>query len=251
MLVALCIGNTSVYIGFFVDDEPIVLRLATKPIRETAEFRSAIEKAIADLGIGSPDGGVISSVVPAYTEPMKAMLKEISGGKEPLIVSHRIIKDMKFSVKTPEALGPDRISAAYGAWKLFGGPIAVVDMGTATTINFITEEGVFLGGAILPGVALMRDALKERTAKLPRVELEKPPSPLGTNTKESILSGVIYGTAGAVARILEEAELERLERFKVAVTGGHSELIGPYLKRVDFLEPSLVLKGMRLIHKNA
>lgn len=228
-----------------------MLRLATKPIRETTEFRSAIEKAIAEIGLEKPDGGVISSVVPAYTEPMKAVLKEISGGVEPLVVSHRIIKDMKFAVRTPEALGPDRISAGYGAWKLFGGPIAVVDMGTATTVNFITAEGVFLGGAILPGVALMRDSLKERTAKLPRVELEKVPSPLGTDTRESILSGVIYGTAGAVARIIEEAELERLEKFKLALTGGHSELIAPYLKRVDFLEPSLVLKGMRLIHKSA
>jgi type III pantothenate kinase len=251
MLITVCVGNTYTYTGFFVDDDPLVLRLPTKPLRDAGQFKSAIEKAISDYALEGPEAAVLSSVVPAYTEPMKAMLRELTGGKEPLVISHRVIKDMKIAVTTPEALGADRISAGYGAWRLFGGPIAVVDMGTATTVNFITADGVFLGGAILPGVALMRDALKERTAKLPRVELESPPGPLGTNTKESILAGVIYGSAGAVDRIIEEAETERLEKFKVALTGGHAELMAPFMKRVDFLEPSLVLKGMRLIQKLA
>lgn len=230
-----------------MDDEPMVLRLPTKPVRSVEEFRIAIEKAIQEWSLQNPEEGVIASVVPAYTEPMKAMLMELCGGNTPLVVTYRAIKDMKFGVKTPEALGPDRIAAAYGAWKLFGGPVAVIDMGTATTVNFITEDGIFLGGAIMPGVALMRDSLKERTAKLPRVELERPTGPIGTDTIESILAGVVYGTAGAVGRILEEAGRERLEIFKVVVTGGHGELIAPFLKRVDYLEPSLVLKGMRLI----
>lgn len=246
MIITISIGNTSVYTGFFMDDEPMILRMPTKPVRNIEEFRSAILKAIKEWGLPNPEEGVLVSVVPAYTEPMKAMLAEICGNP-PLVVNYRIIKDMKFNVKTPEALGPDRIAGAYGAWKLYGGPVAVIDMGTATTVNFVTEDGVFLGGAIMPGVALMRDSLKERTAKLPRVELEHPSGPIGTDTIESILAGVVYGTAGAVGRILEEAGRDRLEVFKVVATGGHAELIAPFLRRVDYLEPSLVLKGMRLI----
>lgn len=244
-----CIGNTSIYIGFFVDSEPLVARFPTKPLKNPEEYRQQLEAAMGDFGLEGPRAGLLVSVVPALNEPFKDLLKKLTG-REPLVVGHKLIKDMKFAVKNPDLVGPDRIAASYAAWKLFGGPIAVVDMGTATTVNFVSLDGVFLGGAIMPGLALMRDSLKERTAKLPRVELERPAHPMGTNTSESILAGLVYGTAGAIGRLIEEAEQERLERFQVALTGGHSDIIKPFLKKVDYHEPSLVLKGMKLIYES-
>jgi type III pantothenate kinase len=248
MLTTVCIGNTSIYIGFFVDDEPLITRLPTRPFRTADDYGKAIEEAAGDFGLGECDAGLLVSVVPPLNEPMKSALKHFCGGKTPLVVTHKLIKDMKFAVKNPEIVGADRITASYAAWKLFGGPIAVIDLGTATTVNFVSADGLFLGGAIMPGLALMRDSLKERTAKLPRVDLVKPAKPMGTDTTGSILAGIVYGTAGAIGRLIEEAELERLESFKIALTGGHSDVIKPCLRRLDHHEPSLVLKGMRLIH---
>ncbi len=251
MFITICAGNTSTYLGFFEDGEPIIKRLPTRPFKTVEEYRKAIDGAIEEFGLPSPEAGVLTSVVPAITNPLKDALARASGGGPVLVVSHRTVPEMKFAVKSPELVGADRISASYGAWKLYGGPVAVVDMGTATTINFVTADGTFLGGAILPGLILMRDSLKERTAKLPRVELSKPGKPLGKDTEESILAGLVYGTSGAIGRIVEEAELERLESFKIALTGGYGDVIAPYLKRLDYREPALVLKGMAMIYKDS
>lgn len=252
MLLTFSIGNTSISAGFFFGgEEPMVLNLPTHPLRGPDEYRKEIENLLEKYSIPEiPKAGVLCSVVPSHTECIEKTLASICG-KKPLIISHSIIKDMKFAHKNPGEPGPDRLAAAYGAWKLYGGPVAVIDMGTATTINFVTADGLFLGGAILPGVCLMGDSLNKGTAKLPIVELayEKPPNPMATTTSACILSGIIYGTAGAVGRLLEEAELERLEKFKVALTGGYSALVAPFLRRLDFHEPALVLKGMRLIYQ--
>ncbi|MDA8173021.1 MAG: type III pantothenate kinase [Nitrospiraceae bacterium] len=251
---AVDIGNTSISIGLFEKEEPYIINLATHPLRSAEDYIHEIEKGLEKYGFPErPDSAALCSVVSSHTEVFEKALSLICAkGNVPLIISHRVIKDMKFAVSVPAGVGPDRLASSYGAFKLYGGPVVSVDLGTATTLNFVSGDGAFLGGAILPGVGLMAKSLKEATSRLPFVDtgIEAPliKEAIGRETSASILSGIVYGTAGAVGRILEEAEMERLEQFKVALTGGNSGLVAPFLKRIDYHEPALTLKGIRLIH---
>jgi type III pantothenate kinase len=156
---------------------------------------------------------------------------------------------LRLDVSTPESLGPDRIASAAAAFELFGAPVAVVDFGTATTVDFIKEEGVFSGGVIIPGVGLMLKSLSGETARLPQAGVRRPESALGKDTEGCLLSGVVYGTAGAVERVIEEVEREEGLSYGVAVTGGYLDCIRPYLRRADYVEPDLTLKGLRMIYR--
>ena len=257
MFIAINIGNTNTCVGFFMKEEPFIHRMPTHPLKNAAEYILEMERELEKYDFPErPDAAALCSVVPSHNEVFLEVLGMILGkkAKKPLVISHTAVPGMTFDIENPAALGADRIAASYGAWKLLGGPVCAVDMGTATTANFITADGLFLGGAILPGIGLMRDGLQSATAMLPYTDLDHlPPSgpsfgPIGTNTTGAILSGIIFGTAGAISRIVEEAELERLMKFKVALTGGWAGLAAPYLKRLDFHEPALALKGMRLIY---
>ncbi len=257
MLIAINIGNTNTYIGFFMQEEPFIHRMPTHPLKSAAEYIQEMERELEKYDFPErPDAAALCSVVPSHNEVFLEVLGMILGGKKkvkPLVISHMAVPEMKFDVENPAAVGADRIAASYGAWKLFGGPVCAVDMGTATTVNFVTPAGLFLGGAILPGANLMRDSLQSATAALPYADLDRGAlsGPIGTNTTAAILSGIIYGSAGAISRIVEEAELERLMKFKVALTGGCAGLVAPHLKRFVFHEPALTLKGIRLIHLKA
>ncbi|MDA8326059.1 MAG: type III pantothenate kinase [Nitrospiraceae bacterium] len=257
MLLAINIGNTNTYMAFFAGEEPFIHRVPTHPLKSAADYIQEIERQLEKYGFEErPDAAALCSVVPSHNGVFLEALELILGGKKarkPLVISHLVVPEMKFDVENPAGVGADRIAAAYGAWRLYGGPVCCVDMGTATTLNFVTSGGLFLGGSILAGAGLMRDSLQSATAGLPYVEIERtqPSGPIGTNTTGAILSGIIYGTAGAISRIMEEAELERLMKFKVALTGGGAGLVAPYLKRLDFHEPALALKGIRLIHLRA
>ena len=275
MLLAVNIGNSSTQLGFFHSalEEPFfVHRLPSHPLKSAREYFRELEEVIARSGLEAemaapPHTGALCSVVPTHNEvflELAGLMLEKYGGtskeettkaktkkKEPWMVDHKAAAGMKFDLENPAALGADRIAESYGAWKIYGGPVCVVDTGTATTLNFITADGLFLGGAIMPGLGLMRDSLQSGTAALPYVDLaqgrQRLKTAIGTNTTSSILSGIIYGTVGAVARIIEEAELMRLERFKIALTGGHAGLVEPFLKRLDIHDPALALKGIRHI----
>ncbi len=255
MFLAINIGNTSTYMGFFEGEEPFIHRIPTHPLKSAAEYIHEIEQQLEKYGFEErPDAAALCSVVPSHNDVFLEALGLILGKrKKPLLISHLAVPEMKFDVENPAGVGADRIAAGFGAWKLYYGPVCAVDMGTATTVNFVTAGGLFLGGSILPGAGLMRDSLQSATAGLPYVEIERraPSGAIGTNTTAAILSGIIYGTAGAISRIIEEAELERLMKFKVALTGGCAGLVAPYLKRLDFHEPALALKGIRLIHLRA
>jgi|Deesub1362A_J573_1020465.scaffolds.fasta_scaffold00183_29 type III pantothenate kinase len=247
-LLAIDIGNTSINVGLFVDGL-IVHKLNTRPLRSPLWYRNELESILKMEGIDkAPEGVVISSVVPGHTEVVKEGVRKLSG-KEPLVVSPQVVKGLKLDIKSPEELGADRLTASFAAVRLFGAPVAVVDFGTATTVNFVGSGNVYKGGAILPGIGLMSRALWSETAKLPKVEVTRASSALGKNTADCILSGIIYGTAGAVERIISEVEELEGEQYKVAATGGFLEVVLPNLKRVDFVEPALVLKGLKIIYE--
>ncbi|MBI4690246.1 MAG: type III pantothenate kinase [Nitrospirae bacterium] len=248
-VVAVDIGNSLINIGFFMEIGLAVQRIDTRPLMSPQEYATIINKFIREKNIDkTPEGVIISSVVPDHTELIVKAFN-ILNRKEPLIVTHKLKTGIDFQIKEPEKLGTDRLAASVGACDLFGAPLAVIDFGTATTVNFIGKGNVYKGGAIIPGIGLMKNALSDKTAQLPDTEISRPLSPLGKDTRENILSGIIYGTAGAVERIIEEVEDTKGVRFKIIVTGGYSGIIAPFLKRLDHVETTLVLKGLKSIYE--
>jgi len=248
-LIAIDIGNSSIDMGFFIGEELFVQKIDTNPLLQPSEYSTVFKEFLRKKNIDKiPDGVIISSVVPSHTSAVAAACKTLIG-KEPLILTHKLKIGMEFQIREPEKLGTDRIASSAGACELYGAPVAVIDFGTATTVNFTGSGNKFKGGAIMPGISLMRNSLSDKTAQLPDVELSKPLSPLGKDTSESILSGIIYGTAGAVDKIIAEAEEAEKEKFKVVATGGYSGLVAPFLQRCDHIEPALALKGLKAIYE--
>lgn len=248
-LIAIDIGNSSINIGFFTEAGLFTQKIGTRPLISSSEYAAFFNEFIKEKNIDKTfEGVIISSVVPGHTDVIKEACKTLSR-KEPIILSHKLKTGINFQVKETERLGTDRIAASVGACNLFGAPVAVVDFGTATTLNFIGSGNVYKGGAIIPGIRLMKSALFKGTARLPDISVSMPLSPLGKDTTESILSGIIYGTAGAVERIITEVERMEGESFKVVVTGGYSELVAPFVRKINYIEPALVLKGLKIIYE--
>jgi len=250
-LIVIDIGNTTISIGTFVGEQLSVRKLDTKPFKSSSGYLEILRENVVDKGL---KGVVISSVAPGLT-PVMAGAAEGLLGRPPLIVGPGVETGLKFDVPVPEELGADRISACAGAVGQYLPPLAVLDFGTATTVNIVGRGNVYRGGAILPGLGLMRDVLHERTAKLPRIEIPGPGAEgarvVGKDTAGSMLSGLLFGSAGAVERIISGAEDAEGETYKVVVTGGYASAVLPYLRRDYFFEPRLVLKGMKFIFERA
>jgi type III pantothenate kinase len=149
----------------------------------------------------------------------------------------------------PEQVGADRIVDAVAGYKMYGGPACIIDFGTATTFDAVSSEGDFLGGAIAPGIAIAAQALFERTAKLPQVDLRWPPSPIGRNTSQSLQSGLLFGYVGLVEGIVDRFKSELGPETKVIATGGLAEVIAKETKVISILAPWLTLDGLRIIHE--
>lgn len=245
-MLAIDIGNTSISVGIFDGGDLKAFKLNSRPAKTPEEYAQTIRGMLG--GGASPRGAVLCSVVPGLTQALARAAKLVTG-RDPLLVDHRSGHGLSLEVETPEEVGADRLAECAAAAELFGAPAAVVSFGTATTVTFLGGGGVFKGGAILPGPDLMAGALFSETARLPRVSLAPAPTPLGRDTAASILSGIIYGTAGAVERIIAEVEALEGEAYRVVVTGGALDHVLPALKRADHVEPSLTLRGLRLIYE--
>ncbi len=254
MLIALDVGNTSINIGFFIKSRLFVRKIDTYPSLSSAKYLSLINKFIREKNIDKkPEGIIISSVVPGRTGVLKRALKKLAR-LEPIIIDCNIETGLKFNIPNPEEVGTDRIANAAAAYEFYKCPVAVVDFGTATTISVVGENADYIGGAIMPGIYLMNKVLARGASKLSEVPIELPKSALGADTAKCIQSGLFYGTAGAVERLLKEIEKEAGFNLKVVVTGGHSGLISKFLKRKHNLMPDLTLHGLKIIYtknKNA
>jgi len=249
MLLLIDIGNTSTAIGF-CDNSNIktILKLKTiKDGRGIEECSYILDGFILRHKIKKPEGAIICSVVPQATTAFKNAVKR-NFGVEPVMVSSEIKTGLKFMIRSTEGLGADRIADAVAARRLYKGPLLVIDFGTATTFSYISSKGQFRGGAIMPGIRLSADTLADRTAKLPRVDLKKPVRALGKDTAENILSGIIFGHAGAVEKIISEIKRETSRDLKVIVTGGYADLVAPFIK-MDHMDPLLTLEGLRFIYE--
>lgn len=251
MLLAIDIGNTNVVLGVF-DNERLVenWRVGTNTQITPDEYAMIFKDlfGFAKLEFSKITGVIISSVVP----PLLPVMTEMSQKYfkiAPLIVTHELKTGITIRYDNPKEVGADRIVNAAAAYKLYGGPIIIVDFGTATTFCAVTERGEYLGGAICPGMKISAEALFQRASKLPRVELVKPAKVIGADTVSAMQAGIIYGYAGLVDGIVERMKKELSSRSKVVATGGLAELIAPETRSVEETRPQLTLEGLSLLYR--
>ncbi len=251
MLLAIDIGNTNVVLGVF-DNERLVenWRVGTNTQITPDEYAMIFKDlfGFAKLEFGQITGVIISSVVP----PLLPVMIEMSQKYfkiAPLIVTHELKTGITIRYDNPKEVGADRIVNAAAAYKLYGGPIIIVDFGTATTFCAVTKRGEYLGGAICPGMKISAEALFQRASKLPRVELIKPAKVIGADTVSAMQAGIIYGYAGLVDGIVERMKKELSLQSKVVATGGLAELIAPETRSVEETRPQLTLEGLSLLYR--
>jgi type III pantothenate kinase len=169
-------------------------------------------------------------------------------GIEPLVVTHELKTGITLRYDNPGEVGADRIVNAAAAFRLYGGPVIIVDFGTATTFCAVTKSGEYLGGAICPGIRISAEALFQRASKLPRVELVKPDRVIGKDTVGAMQAGIIYGYAGLVDGIVGRMKKELSPDARVVATGGLAELVSPETASIEEIRPQLTLEGLRLLY---
>jgi type III pantothenate kinase len=251
MLIAVDIGNSSINIGYFTGAGLIVQKLATYPLRSAPEYGAIIENFLALKHIEKRGVGVIISSVVAGRADVIADAFEMlfpAKGTEVTVATQGMRSDVNVAIEAPGEFGTDRLADAVAAFELYKSAVAVLDFGTATTITVVDDNANCIGGAIMPGLRLMNNSLDQGTSKLRKIDLEAPVAALGKDTASCIRSGIFFGTAGSVERILAEIEKETGLSLMTVVTGGYGPLISKYLKRPHDIDPHLTLEGLRLLH---
>jgi len=253
MLLALDIGNSNVVAGVFEGTTLVATRrVPTERDRTAGELGALIEGFLAAAGMNTADidGVVVSSVVPSQTAPTTEMVKRLFD-RDALLVEPAVNGGMPIKYERPGDLGADRLVTAVGARARFGqdagAPLIVCDFGTATKIDAVSASGEFLGGTICAGVSILADALFQRTARLPRVEIRKPASVIGRSTVSGIEAGLFFGYLGMVEGIIVRMRAELGGKAICVATGGLSSLIAPETRLIDYIDPDLTLQGMRIV----
>ena len=249
MLLCVDAGNTQTVIGLFNDkDLADHWRIASVSERTADELALAMQQFLGFHGFSFEsqiDGVAISSGVPRVTTELREMCHRYFGFA-PLVLEPGVRTGMPILYDNPKEVGADRIANAVAAYEQYGGPSIVVDFGTANTIEAVSEQGEYLGGAIFPGIEISMDALFDRAAALRRVELVEPRNVIGKSTVESIQSGALYGFSGQVDALVERFQNE-LGDCTVVATGGLAEPILPHSRTIQHYEPWLTLQGLRII----
>jgi type III pantothenate kinase len=250
------VGNTEIVLGVFDGTElRHTWRSSTRPERTSDELALLLSGFLEHREIDlrtDITGLCIASVVPDVT----SQFREMAAGylkHEPVIVGPGIKTGVSVLTDNPREVGADRVVNTLAAFTIVGGPAIVVDFGTSTNFDVVSANGEFLGGVIAPGLQISAGALVGRTARLTRVDLQPPRSPVGRSTVEAIQSGLIYGTAGEVDGIVERIRVElQAPEAPVVATGGLAPVVIPHCRTVDRFEPWLTLEGLRLVYeKNA
>ncbi|MBN2370480.1 MAG: type III pantothenate kinase [Vicinamibacteria bacterium] len=249
MLLTVDIGNTNTVLGFHEKGElETHWRLTTRRDQTADEYGILFRNLFAVSGHRPEElsGVVIASVVPSLT-PAMAQLSRRHLLREPLVVEPGVKTGISILYEPPGDVGADRIVNAVAAFAVHGGPVVIVDFGTATTFDVVTRKGEYVGGVICPGISISADALFQRAERLPRVEIRRPGRVIGHDTVGAIRSGLYYGYAEMVAGVLKRIRAELNESVRVVATGGLSEILAPEIKAIDVLDPTLTLTGLRLI----
>ncbi len=252
MLLVVDAGNTNITLGVFEKEElKGRFRITTKIPRTSDEYGILLIDLLRSIGVAKEriKGVITSSVVP------KIMYSFNSGvikyfGIQPMTVGTGTKTGIKVAAPNPREIGADRIVDAMAGLSLYGGPVIVVDFGTATTYDLVSEDGTFLAGVTSPGIRIAADALCSDTAKLPEVEIVKPQSILAKDTVTSIQAGLVYGCIGQTEYIIRKMKEESgLHQAKVVATGGFGKLISSETKEIHIVNPNLTLHGLRLVYE--
>ncbi len=250
MLLAVDVGNTNVVVGMFQGgDLRADWRLATSPHTMPDEYAVLLMNLLSHSGLtmADIDAAIISSVVPKVTSNLEEMIEKYTTAR-PLVVGPGIELGVKIGLDNPKEVGADRVVNALAAYRLYGAPALIVDLGTATTFDAVSGEGVYLGGAISPGLLTSVEALSRATARLPRVEMVRPAHAMGRDTLTAMQSGIVLGHAamveGMVRRLLAEMEGEP----KVIATGGFCNVMAEEVPLIQIVDKNLTLKGLRLMY---
>jgi len=253
MILVFDVGNTETTLGLFSDSELRGnWRIMTDVARTPDEFGVLLRSLLlaSEFPADIVDDVAIGSVVPRVTNPLSAACKDYLGVGEPLIVDARSSLPIKLDVDEPLTVGADRLINTLAASRLFERDAIVVDMGTATTFDCTTSDGVFLGGVIAPGIMTSAETLTRRTSKLPATELAVPSRVIGRRTEECIQAGVMFGAAESIDGIVRRIKQSwpRPETPMVIATGGLAETMGSICRSFDRVEPHLTLQGLQIAH---
>lgn len=252
MLFVLDIGNTQMVAGVFREDKILnSWRMRTEKNKTADElgiqFYSFLEHACID--VKDIKGIAISNVVPPLTIMLSIMSKKYFH-KEPFFVGPGIKTGMPILYDNPKEVGADRIVNAVAAYKKYNKALVVIDFGTATTFDCVSDKGEYIGGIIIPGIEISLEALSERTAKLPKIELLKPPTVIAKNTVAAIQSGIVYGYAGMVDAICEKIIKEmNVKKIIFIATGGLATVIAKETKYIECVDENLTLEGLRILYE--
>ena len=251
MLLAIDIGNTNIVIGVLHGDEIVFkARIATERQRTSDQYGVEIRNMLEAFRVDIDDieDCIIASVVPpVFNSVYTGIVKVI--GKQPLVVGPGLKTGLNIHVDIPSQVGSDRIVAAVAALAEYDAPLVLIDMGTATTIEVVEPENVYMGGMIFPGVMVSLDSLTSRAAQLPGISLDKPKNIIGKNTVDCMRSGMMYGTAAMLDGVIDRIAEELGHSSTIVATGGMAQFITPLCKHEIILEKELLLKGLNIIYK--
>jgi type III pantothenate kinase len=251
MLLAVDIGNTNITFGIF-DGEKLRAdwRMATGVNQMADEYASLLLNLMSHQNLQTSDIKEVAlcCVVPPLIVTFEELFKRYFH-VSPLVVGPKIKTGVRIRMDNPREVGTDRIVNTAAAHHLYGGPVIIVDMGTATTFDTVSKEGDYLGGAIATGIATAAEALFARAAALPRVELARPKQAIGTNTISAMQSGIVFGYAGLVEGVVARIQRELGEKAQVVATGGYAELMAKETAIIDKVNPNLTLEGLKLINE--
>jgi type III pantothenate kinase len=249
-LLAVDVGNTNTVLGLYEGGELLRhWRLTTRREETADEIALSVRGLLEASGRPEPPRDVIiSNVVPPLKFPLRQALRQICG-QEPLFVEPGIKTGMPILYDIPQEVGADRIVNAVAAFARLGGPCIVVDFGTATTFDVVTERGEYAGGVIVPGITVSADALFEKAARLWRVEIRRPERVIGKTTIASVQSGLYFGYLSLVDGVVDRIARELGVKPRVIATGGLAELFGGGSERIEEVDPLLTLQGLLLIHE--
>lgn len=250
MLLALDIGNSQIVCGVFKENVLAAnWRLSTSPVKTSDEYEISLHSLLASQSIdpASITHSIICSVVPPLTQAFDEVIHTFLGHSPTIVTCHSPL-GLKLKYENPEEIGADRLVNAAAAYEAFKRDLIIVDFGTATTFCTVTAQGEYLGGAIAPGLKSAADSLHLKTAKLPKVDLAIPKTVIGRDTATSIQSGLLYGYAGLVDKIVSRIQKEVGVASYVLATGGLASAIVPISEKIQEVRPNLTLEGLALLH---
>lgn len=246
------VGNTNIKYALFDADKLVMsFRVATEHKKTSDEYGGQLISILGNgnLCIDQITGGIISSVVPQLDYTLERMCNTYLKIK-PMMLAPGLKTGMNLRVDNAKEVGADRVVNNVAAVKKYGFPLIIVDFGTATTFNVIDDKGEFIGGVIAPGIKGSLDSLVNGTAKLPRVEIERPTRVIGKNTVTNMQSGIVFGFAGLVEYIVKKIKRElKYEDVKTIATGGFSEVIAKEINCIDYVDKLLTLEGLKYLYE--